>query len=108
MIGATIWAMYGIPLGTYDGSYIVSPEVSTVGTIYGKFKGFLLQDRLVSVVGLDIGKVIGTTIGVIDRLILGMYVGMEIGLSECFTDGTKDDKAQLFVATILNWIYRYT
>ena len=36
---------------------------------------------------------IGTTIEVTDRLLLGTYVGMELGLSECFTDGTKDDKA---------------
>ena len=49
-----------------------------------------------------------TKVGVIDRLILGMYVGMEIGLSECFTDGTKYDKAQCFVAMILTLIYRYT
>ena len=39
MIGTTLGVMDGLPLGTYDGSYIVSPECSTDATIYGKFKG---------------------------------------------------------------------
>ena len=32
---------------------------------------------------------IGTKVGVIDRLLLGTYFGMEIGFSECPNDGIK-------------------
>ena len=73
--------MDGLPLGTYDGSYIVSPECSTDGTIYGKFKGLLLRARLVSVVGLEFGRVIGTTLEVLDGILLGTYVLIYIVLS---------------------------
>ena len=33
---------------------------------------------------------IGTTLGDMDRLLLGTYDGTELGLSECSTDGTVD------------------
>ena len=62
MIITTLGAMIGLPLGTYDGSYIRLFQFSTDGTIYGKFKSLLLRAQFVSVVGLDIGRVIGTII----------------------------------------------
>ena len=35
---------------------------------------------------------IGTTIGVFYGLLLGTYVRIELGSSECSNDGNKDDK----------------
>ena len=39
---------------------------------------------------------IGTTIGVSYAHLLSPYVGIELVSSECFTDGTKDEKVNCF------------
>ena len=80
--------MFGIRLAYY-GSELGSSDCSTYGNAYGKFEGLLLRVRLVSIVGIEFGRVLGTTLGVLDRLLLGKYVGIELGYSEWSTDGTK-------------------
>ena len=52
----------------------------------------MLRVRLGSVVGLEFDWVLGTTLALLDRLILGKYVGINLVLLKCSTDRTKDDK----------------
>ena len=44
---------------------------------------------------------LGTKIGVLGRLLLVTTVGIEVGSSECFTDGTKDDMVDGFLLRYL-------
>ena len=76
MLGTTLGYLNGLTLGIYDGSDIESPECSTDGTADGKFVGLLLRIRPVSVFEIEFGIVLGKTLGVLDRLILGTYVGI--------------------------------
>ena len=50
----SLWALYGISIGTYDGTVIRYLEGSTEVTAEGIIDGLLLGDWIVSVVGLAI------------------------------------------------------
>ena len=86
-----------IELGTHDGSEIVSSECFTDGTADGKFEALLLLFRLGSVAGLEFGIVLGTALRVLDILIPGKYVVIELGSSESYTYGAKNDKVDVFL-----------
>ena len=77
MLGITLGVMDVLELVKYDGSEIGSSECSTDGTADGKFEGLLLLVQLGSVVGLEFGRVIGTTVVVLDGIILVTYVVIE-------------------------------
>ena len=81
VLGITLGAMDIIELDTYDGSDIGKSEFSTDENVDRKFEGLLLKAWLGSVVGLEFWRVIDTTLGVIEGLILGTYSGIELGLS---------------------------
>ena len=56
MIGIILRAMNGLPLGTYNVSYLGSSEFSTDGTADSKFEVLFLLFRLGPVFGISLGE----------------------------------------------------
>ena len=79
MLGRKLGDLDGNEFGTYDASELLSSECFTRETVDGEFEGLLLQVRLGSVVGLEFGRFLVTTFEVLDGLLLGKYVGIEVG-----------------------------
>ena len=67
-------------LVTFNGSELGSSKCSSDGNMDGKSEGLLLGDLLGSVVRLEFERVIETTLGVLEVILLGTYFGIELGL----------------------------
>ena len=105
MLGITLGYLDVTELCTYKGSELESSKRSTDNIVYGKFDCLLIQFQLGSVVGLEFVRVLGTTLGVTDRILPGTYLGIDKGSLECSTDGTKDENIDgLLVVSLLGSI----
>ena len=71
MLGTTIGAFYGLPLGIYDGIEIGSLECPSNGTSDEKLEGLLLGARLGSLDVFETGSKEGNELGFWDCKVLG-------------------------------------
>ena len=87
ILGTKLWALYGLEIGSFNGTELVSLEGSTYGNTYYKFDSLFLGAWIGSVDGRDIDTNEGTELG----FPCGKVLGTALGGSEVPTLGTYDD-----------------